>query len=81
MALLIRTATFAASAGPVQISFPTPSGNFGAGPGAATVTDSPTSGVGIWLDAPVSASGTTTQNVYASEVFTGTVDVIIFDKP
>jgi hypothetical protein len=80
MAMLTRTATFTASAGPVQISFPTPAANFGIGPGAPTITDAPTVGASCWCDTPVNSSGTTTVNVYASDVITGYVDVTIFDK-
>jgi hypothetical protein len=81
MAILIRTATFTAEQGPKSISFPTPAGSFGIGPAAPTITDVVTSGVAIWTDTPVSSLGTTTVNVYASDVFTGTVPVVIEDLP
>jgi hypothetical protein len=74
MAIQTATASFTASSTPQAITWPAMTGNFGVA-AAITVTDG-NGPVGVWLTAR-SASGAT---VNVSDAFTGTVDLVIYDR-
>jgi hypothetical protein len=79
MATLTRTATFTGEEGPKQISFPTPAGNFGFLAGLSLTDNS--GGAAIHVKDVVSAAGTTTANVVASDLIIGTATITVVDLP
>jgi len=81
MAVQVQRATFANEQGPKQLTFVTPAGNFGVGSAAPTITDNPLVGVSCWCDAPATVGPVTTVNVYATDAFTGYIDVPLEDMP